>query len=57
MLKALLSHVLLNYDIKFPDGADGKKVAATDGTIWFASDRTASKKVQVLFRRRGDKVQ
>lgn len=46
-VKAAVSHILLNYDIKLP--GDATKVLPG---IWFAGSRSPDPKAQILFRKR-----
>lgn len=46
-VKAVVSHVLLNYDVKLP----GDATQVMPG-IWFASTRSPNPKAEILFRKR-----
>ncbi|EEB95780.1 hypothetical protein MPER_05196, partial [Moniliophthora perniciosa FA553] len=45
-LKLLLSHVLMNYDVRF----DGEGQVPKD--MWFGSNRTPNKKAELMLRKR-----
>lgn len=46
-LKAILSHILINYDVRLPDDA----TTVPDG-MFFGSNRGLDTRVQLQFRRR-----
>ncbi|TFK22735.1 cytochrome P450 [Coprinopsis marcescibilis] len=46
-IKTAMAHILLNYDLKLPDG----QVNPPDGE-WFGTQRVVSSKAQILFRQR-----
>jgi hypothetical protein len=52
ILKTILGHVLLNYDIKLEDGAGG--VRPKD--MWLGSNCLPNSKAKLMFRKRADEA-
>lgn len=49
IMKAMLAHIVVAYDVKFPDGADARAIPPP---VWISASLIPNRKAEVLFRTR-----